>query len=150
MPGQCPYERKTRREKSLKRLQRCNHFNDFCAMSRKCRIELGGNENRHRQEVKTYEKRHPKNENRFSALFTRMGAKKKLVARILKSEPLILKSKPLIFCPLKNCLKNVRKLQIFKESIPLHRALLYNVLHSCFHYSRHVVLSPVDKFRYDR
>ncbi len=30
-----------------------------------------------------------------------MGAKKKLVARILKSEPLILKSKPLIFCPLK-------------------------------------------------
>ena len=36
--------------------------------------------------------------------FTRgkgFGAKKKLVARILKSEPLILKSKPLIFCPLK-------------------------------------------------
>ena len=30
-----------------------------------------------------------------------MGAKKKLVARISKSEPLILKSKPLIFCPLK-------------------------------------------------
>ena len=36
--------------------------------------------------------------------FTRgkgFGAKKKLVARILKSEPLILKSKPLIFRPLK-------------------------------------------------
>ena len=74
-------------------------------MSRKRRVELGGNENRRRQEVKTYEKRHPKNENRFSALFTRMGAKKKLVARILKSEPLILKSKPLIFRPLKTRLK---------------------------------------------
>ena len=48
VPGQCPYGHKTRREKSLKRLQRCNHFNDFCAMSRKCRIELGGNENRRR------------------------------------------------------------------------------------------------------
>ena len=30
-----------------------------------------------------------------------MGTRKKLVARISKSEPLILKSKPLIFCPLK-------------------------------------------------
>ena len=34
-----------------------------------------------------------------------MGARKKLVARISKSEPLILKSKPLIFCPLKTILK---------------------------------------------
>ena len=40
-------------------------------------------------------------ENWFSERLPRMGAKKKLVARILKSEPLILKSKPLIFCPLK-------------------------------------------------
>ena len=38
-----------------------------------------------------------KSENWFSACFTHMGAKKKLVARISKSEPLILKSKPLIF-----------------------------------------------------
>ena len=42
-----------------------------------------------------------KNENWFSVCLSHMGAKKKLVARILKSEPLILKSKPLIFCPLK-------------------------------------------------
>ena len=40
-------------------------------------------------------------ENWFSVYLPRMGAKKKLVARILKSEPLILKSKPLIFCPVK-------------------------------------------------
>ena len=40
-----------------------------------------------------------------------MGAKKKLVARILKSEPLILKSKPLIFRPLKTRSKNTRKTQ---------------------------------------
>ena len=40
-------------------------------------------------------------ENWFSERLPRMGEKKKLVARILKSEPLILKSKPLIFCPLK-------------------------------------------------
>ena len=40
-----------------------------------------------------------------------MGAKKKLVARISKSEPLILKSKPLIFSPLKTRSKNVAKMQ---------------------------------------
>ena len=40
-----------------------------------------------------------------------MGAKKKLVARISKSEPLILKSKPLIFHPLKTCYGNARKMQ---------------------------------------
>ena len=40
-------------------------------------------------------------ENWFSERLPRMGARKKLVARISKSEPLILKSKPLIFCPLK-------------------------------------------------
>ena len=42
-----------------------------------------------------------KSENWFSERLPRMGAKKKLVARISKSEPLILKSKPLIFCPVK-------------------------------------------------
>ena len=46
-------------------------------------------------------------ENWFSERLPRMGAKKKLVARILKSEPLILKSKPLIFCPLKTRSKNL-------------------------------------------
>ena len=40
-------------------------------------------------------------ENSFSLLFTHVGARKKLMARISKSEPLILKSKPLIFCSLK-------------------------------------------------
>ena len=42
--------------------------------------------------------------------FTRgkgFGAKKKLVARILKSEPLILKSKAHIFCPVKSGLARV-------------------------------------------
>ena len=48
-------------------------------------------------------------ENWFSVIKTHTGVKKKLVARILKSEPLILKSKPLIFCPLKTRLKIVRK-----------------------------------------
>jgi hypothetical protein len=38
-----------------------------------------------------------------------MGAKKKLVARISKSEPLILKSKPLIFFPLKTRFKTTPK-----------------------------------------
>ena len=33
-----------------------------------------------------------------------MGTRKKLVARISKSEPLILKSKPLIFRPMKTIL----------------------------------------------
>ena len=42
-----------------------------------------------------------KDENWFSARLPHLGERKKLVARILKSEPLILKSKPLIFCPLK-------------------------------------------------
>ena len=42
-----------------------------------------------------------KSENWFSERLPRMGAKKKLVARISKSEPLILKSKPLIFHPVK-------------------------------------------------
>ena len=42
-----------------------------------------------------------KNENLFSMRLPHIGARKKLVARISKSEPLILKSKPLIFCPLK-------------------------------------------------
>jgi hypothetical protein len=40
-----------------------------------------------------------------------MGANKKLVARILKSEPLILKSKPLILCPLKTRLKTAPNMQ---------------------------------------
>ena len=48
-------------------------------------------------------------ENWFSERLPRMGAKKKLVARILKSEPLILKSKPLIFCVPETRLKTVRK-----------------------------------------
>ena len=39
--------------------------------------------------------------NWFSERLPHMGERKKLVARISKSEPLILKSKPLIFCPLK-------------------------------------------------
>ena len=47
----------------------------------------------------------PENENWFSARKPHMGARKKLVARISKSEPLILKSKPLIFRPLKTRLK---------------------------------------------
>ena len=50
-----------------------------------------------------------KNENWFSARSPHMGAKKKLVARILKSEPLISKSKPLFFCPLKNPFENSLK-----------------------------------------
>ena len=48
----------------------------------------------------SYEKRHfqvRKIENWFSERLPHMGDKKKLVARISKSEPLILKSKPLIF-----------------------------------------------------
>jgi hypothetical protein len=45
-----------------------------------------------------------------------MGAKKKLVARILKSEPLILKSKPLIFCPVKTRLKTGAKTQINSDT----------------------------------
>ena len=45
-----------------------------------------------------------------------MGAKKKLVARILKSEPLILKSKPLIFCPVKTRLKTGTKTQINSDA----------------------------------
>ena len=40
-----------------------------------------------------------------------MGAKKKLVARISKSEPLILKSKPLIFHPVKTALKHAPEMQ---------------------------------------
>ena len=41
------------------------------------------------------------NGNWFSERLPHMGERKKLVARISKSEPLILKSKPLIFCSLK-------------------------------------------------
>ena len=48
-----------------------------------------------------------KDENCVSVFYTRMGAKKKLMARISKYEPLILKSKPLIFCPLKTRSKNL-------------------------------------------
>jgi len=44
-----------------------------------------------------------------------MGAKKKLVARILKSEPLILKSKPLIFHLPETRLRNARKMQTYSD-----------------------------------
>ena len=40
-----------------------------------------------------------------------MGERKKLVARISKFEPLILKSKPLMFCPVKTRLKTAPETQ---------------------------------------
>ena len=46
----------------------------------------------------------------FTGIYTPLGANKKLVARISKSEPLILKSKAHIFCPMKTkCFNAVRK-----------------------------------------
>ncbi len=47
-----------------------------------------------------------------------MGAKKKLVARILKSEPLILKSKPLIFHPAETALKHAPKMRTKRRHAP--------------------------------
>ena len=64
-----------------------------------------------------------KNENWFSAHLPHVGAKKKLVARISKSEPLILKSKPLIFCPLKTTLKHAPKMRTKRRHRSRHRAL---------------------------
>ena len=43
-------------------------------------------------------------ENLFTGIYTPLGANKKLVARISKSEPLILKSKAHIFYPMKTVL----------------------------------------------
>ena len=65
----------------------------------------------------SYEKRHfqvRKIENWFSERLPHMGDKKKLVARISKSEPLILKSKPLIFCPQKTRFKTTPKMRTKK------------------------------------
>ena len=59
-----------------------------------------------------------KSENWFSAVLAHMGAKKKLVARILKSEPLILKSKPLIFHPVETALKHALKMRIKRRHAP--------------------------------
>ena len=47
-----------------------------------------------------------------------MGEKKKLVARILKSEPLILKSKPLIFHPVETALKHALKMRTKRRHAP--------------------------------
>ena len=58
----------------------------------------------------------------FQRIYTHMGAKKKLVARISKSEPLILKSKPLIFCPMKTRLKIVLKMRTNTAILILHIA----------------------------
>jgi hypothetical protein len=52
-----------------------------------------------------------------------MGAKKKLVARISKSEPLILKSKPLIFFPLKTRFKTTPKTRTKKGSALVQSSL---------------------------
>jgi hypothetical protein len=62
-----------------------------------------------------------------------MGARKKLVARILKSEPLILKSKPLIFRPLKTRSKTGVKMQTNKagETCTLLPSLFAVVLPGC-------------------
>ena len=62
-----------------------------------------------------------------------MGAKKKLVARILKSEPLILKSKPLIFRPLKTRSKTGVKMQTNKagETCTLLPSLFAALLPGC-------------------
>ena len=43
-------------------------------------------------------------ENLFTGIYTQLGANKKLVARISKSEPLILKSKAHILCSMKTVL----------------------------------------------
>ena len=47
-----------------------------------------------------------------------MGEKKKLVARISKSEPLILKSKPLIFHPVETALKHALKMRTKHRHTP--------------------------------
>ena len=60
-------------------------------------------------------------ENWFSERLPRMGEKKKLVARILKSEPLILKSKPLIFHPVETALKHSPKMRTKRRHAPGQR-----------------------------
>ena len=71
-----------------------------------------------------------------------MGARKKLVARILKSEPLILKFKPLISAPLKTARKLRRFVRTNTDSafllIGQHAKIYYGGLFACGQYGDNV------------
>ena len=65
----------------------------------------------------------------FTGIYTLLGANKKLVARISKSEPLILKSKAHIFYPMKTVLlrgvEKDRKLKVRFTLIYLVKKILH-------------------------